>query len=381
MTRGIVENIKQQSSDIVPSFLSKRVDEHFQTASPADLKRERNEATSKPTLNFASPDYLGLTQHPTIVDASIRALMDGDNSDSSELQLKFEDRFAEFLNAEALAFFQSAWSPNANLLHCVSDKDVPIYKDSLANLSIREAIESANGQSYTYSRESTESLENQLKLHGAGIIIIDAVSSIDGSIAPIADIAALAEKYNCLFIVDESHSLGIYDSGRGLVSSLHLGCAVHFITADLTKTLCAQAGLIIGSRRNIEYIRFQAKELRFGQKISAQDIAKFSATLNIIQKDEWRRVKLGSNANYLRTRLYRCGLNVRMKKSHIVNLYSNNIEDIEALYHHLENENVATEFRSSPVAPNGYALIRFIVNAKHNKQQIDDLIRVIEKHV
>lgn len=381
MTIGVIENTEQQLRHSEPLFLTERVNHYHKKNSTLPLSESKEERAGG-ALNFSEPDYLGLAHHPSIIDASIRALMDAGSATSQQAQLqeRFEGRFADFLNAEAVVFLQSAWSPNVNLLRSVSDKKIPIYRDTLANLSIREAIESVEASAFTYPRESADTLEALIKANGAGIIIVDAISSVDGTLAPLAEIARLSDEHRCLLVVDESHSLGIYNNGKGLVSHLGLGASVHFITANLTKTFCCPAGVIVGSMRNIDYIRYQAKEVRFGHDLLPQDIAKFSATLNVIQKDEWRRVKLSSNANYLRTRLYRSGFNIKMKKSHIVNLISSKISEIESMHKYLHREGVSTELCASPVTPEGFAVIRFVVNARHNKQQLDDLISIIDKH-
>ncbi len=371
------ENNIPHSAGAEPSFLTDRVNQHLRAQSAIPEKKISFGATH---LNFADPDYLGLSSHPSIIEASIRTFLDTNNNHELRIthQKHAEVHMAEFLQAEAVAFFQSPWNANSLLLQAISEKSIPIYYDTLANLSIREALKSVEASSFVYPRESAQHLESLIQIHGAGIIIIDAISDVDGSIAPLIEIARLSNQYRCLLIVDESHSLGTADQGRGLVSQLRLQHSVHFITAELTKTFCCQTSLIVGSLRNTEYVRYHAKKSHAVSTLLLEESKKIMATLEVIQKDDWRRVKLHSNAHYLRTRLHHSGFTIKMNNSHLVNLFFENVTEAEILYQHLALAGVAVDYQTSPVTAPGTGLIRFIVNARHNKQQMDELVSIIE---
>ena len=379
MALNNAENIQHRPSGVEPFFLTNRVNQHISQQTSLSLAQKKL-ALDNIHLNFAEPDYLGLSSHPSIIEAGIRTLMDTDSNNNSRSihQTRAETRMAEFLQAGGVAFFQSVWNTNLPLLQAVSEKTIPIYYDTMANFSIREAIQQTESPAFIYSRESPEELEKLLQENGAGIIIVDALSSIDGSTAKLTEIAQLSHQYRCLFIVDESHSLGIVGAGRGLVFQLQLQQSVHFITARLTKTLCCQTPLIAGSQRNVEYVRHYAKKSHLRSALVSEESEKILATLQIIQKDDWRRVKLCTNANYLRTRLHRCGFNVNMNSSHIVNIFFDDTCKAEALYRHLFLKGVAVDYQTSPLALTGTDLIRLIVNTKHNKQQIDELISLMD---
>jgi CAI-1 autoinducer synthase len=187
----------------------------------------------------------------------------------------------------------------------------------------------------------------------------------------------VAETTGCIFVVDESHSLGTHGrQGEGLVASLGLSSKVHFRTASLAKAFAGRGGVILGDARVMEYFRYEARPAIFSSAVLPYDTAGFMAALNVIKTEGWRREKVQSNANQLRAGLKLLGYNMEDSKSQIISLESGVEQQTMVLRDALESRGVFGAVFCAPATPKNRSLIRFSMSANMTPEQIDTILQV-----
>lgn len=339
-------------------------------------------------LIASSNDYLAISQHPALIEAQTEALCHYGNglmqspvflSDNSLLK-STEKAFAQFLHYPAAILSQSGWCANIGLIQALAKRDLPVYLDFYTHMSFWEGAKSAGAKIIPFQHNCTDSLRKRLERFGSGIIAVDSIYSTTGDISPLEDYVQLAKTYNCLLVVDESHSLGTHGpQGSGLVRALKLGDDVDIITASLAKAISGRGGLIAASPALIELIRYTALPTIFSSSLLPQDLAGFKAALNIIDQEEWRRVKLHDNSQFLRQALTDAGLNLYGSNSQIIPLVAGSERNTIWLRDQLEHANIHASVFCSPATPKNGALIRLSINANHDKSALSKIVECLSQ--
>jgi CAI-1 autoinducer synthase len=334
-----------------------------------------------------SNDYLSLSRYPAILAAQVeeiqrngRGVLMSDvfrNGNGEEPQGAFEKALARHMGAEDAVLCQSGWCANVGLVQSIADPRTPVYIDMLAHMSLWEGIHSAGAQARPFKHNDPESLERLVERHGPGIIVVDAVYSTIGSVAPLPELCRIAEAHGCVLVVDESHSLGVFGSkGEGLVASLGLAQRVHFQTASLSKAFCSRGGIVTGSARNLKYFRYESRPAIFSSGLLSHEVAGFMATLQVIREENQRRIKLMWNANYLRGRLDELGYNVEDSQSQIIALVPGEEYRTKTLRDALEARGVFGSVFCAPATPKHKSLVRLSVNASLGEEELGTIVRV-----
>lgn len=242
-------------------------------------------------------------------------------------------------------------------------------------MSLWEGIRTAGAKAIYFLHNNVAHLEKMLRKHGPGIILIDSLYSTTGDIAPIAQIAKLSQQYKCIYVVDESHSVGTHGiKGSGLVKELGLTDQVDFITLSLAKAFAGRAGLIVCSERFAGYFPYISYPAIFSSALLDHEVAGLRATLEVIKESDDLREALKTKAAYLRKELKQMGYEVQ-SQSHIVSIESGSEEKTEILRDALEERNIFGSVFCSPATPKNRALIRFSVNSKLSYEQLDYIIK------
>jgi len=214
--------------------------------------------------------------------------------------------------------------------------------------------------------------------HGQGIILLDSLYSTNGDIAPLLDIIDIANRHNCISVVDESHSLGTHGPhGAGLVASLGLSHKVHFITASLAKAFAGRAGIIICSRHFAKYYPYMAYPAIFSSALLSHEIAGLRATLEVIKNDDYRRESLRENSEFFREGLRKIGYNIS-SQSQVVAIEGGLESDTELLRDALEERGVFGSVFMSPATPKTRSLMRFSVHSGLKKFELQYVLDVCE---
>lgn len=343
----------------------------------------------KAAVFFSSNDYLSISQHPRLLEAQIRALQEYGNgqmqssvflNETSNLLAASEAEIARHLELEACLLTQSGWCANTGVIQSMAQRQLPVYLDFHAHMSFWEGVKSANAKAIPCQHNRPEAMEKRIQTYGPGIIAVDAIYSTTGAICPLADYVRLARDYDCLLIVDESHSLGLYgDHGTGLVQSTGLAHGVHLVTASLAKTLSGRGGFIAGSQKLIEFIRYNTFPTIFSSALLPHDLAGFNAALSIVQEEQWRREKLAANSQWLRQALREMGCNLFDSQSQIIPLLCGSERNAIWLRDQLEEHQLFGAVFCAPATPKNKTLIRISVNTSHQAEQLQQLADCLAK--
>ncbi len=345
----------------------------------------RGKTPAEGDLVLMSNDYLSLANHPQIIQAQANSLLQHGNGmmmsgvflNGTNPQQQFEDKMAVFMQAESTIISQSGWCANVGLIQSIADESTPVYIDMFAHMSLWEGITSAGAAARAFRHNDVSSLEKAIKKYGAGVILVDSIYSTSGTICPITEIAELARLYGCIFVVDESHSLGTHgESGEGLVASLGLSEKVHFRTASLAKAFCGRAGIISCPTAFKDYYMQEARPAIFSSTLLPHEIASLDATLNVIKHEKWRRVQLHKNADYLRRQLDHMGYNVSASQSQIISLESGREQQTMVLRDALEDHGLFGAVFVAPATPDSRSIIRFSVQTEMSRQEIEHMVAV-----
>jgi CAI-1 autoinducer synthase len=335
-------------------------------------------------IHMVSNDYLCMARHPEVVAAQRDALsatdamlmaavfLHGDNAQSG-----FEADMATWMRSEATVLSQSGWAANTGLLQAIAAPDTPCYIDMFAHTSLWEGIHSASACAVPFRHNAAEHLERQIAKRGPGIVMIDSVYSTTGSVAPLADIVDVAERGDCVIVVDEAHSLGTHGpQGRGLVVELGLQDRVHFRTASLAKAFAGRAGIVACSARIAEFFKYNANPAIFSSGLLPHEIAGLAATRVAIAGADDRREVLHRNAAYLRDGLSDLGYNVDLSRAQILGLEAGSERRTILLRDALEARGVFGSVFCAPATPKNRSLIRFTVNSGLQAPTLDRIIEV-----
>lgn len=374
-----------------PVFLSERVEAFYR-------EREINPVVGGNLLEGRIPgeddilllsnDYLSLAKHPSILAAQAEALntlghgvlrsavfLFGDNPVKN-----LESALGRHMGGEDGLLSQSGWCANTGLIQSIADEATPVYLDMFAHMSLWEGVKSAGATPRPFRHNSADSLDKLIAKHGPGVVVVDSVYSTSGSVCPLAEIVEVGEQYGCVIVVDESHSLGVYGSkGEGMVEELGLSGRVHFRTSSLSKAFAARGGIIVGSARNIKYLRYRSLPAIFSSALLPHEIAGLQATLTVIRQESHRREKVLGNSAFLRNRLNELGYDVGADHSPIIALVGGAEENSILLRNALESRGVFGSPFCDPATPKNRSLIRFTVNADHRLEQLEQVVAVCEE--
>jgi CAI-1 autoinducer synthase len=369
-----------------PQFLQKRIDYYDNVVMPAlsshkspfFLHVEPNEKS----IFIDNNDYLSIANHPEIIEAQIAQLRQKDNSVMSSffvmgkgIREQFEDALAAHTKQEASILSTSGWDANTGLMQTIADKDTHIYLDRMVHASIFVGAQLSGGKIHIFNHNDPEHLESKLKAYGSGVIVVDSVYSSMGSICPLTQIVEIGKQHDCVLVVDESHSLGVYgDDGCGLVAHLGLEDEVDFITASLSKTFCARGGIITCSANFKNYFKHNSYPAIFSSVIQNHEAARFLKTLEVIKNEGWRREKLHRNTAYMHKHLDYMGYNTELSTSPIISLEVNSEAKAILLRDLLVQKNVVTAPFIPPAVPKKRCNTRMTVNCDLTLEQMQHII-------
>lgn len=371
-----------------PEFLERRINRYYRdrvqnTWSGGHIMRGK--IPGKNAIRLMSNDYLALARHPDILRSQRDALLKADGSmlmsavflhDDSP-QHRFEQRLAHFMGAECGILCQSGWCANTGLIPCIADEHTPVYVDMLAHMSLWAGVRSAGATAVMFHHNDPGHLERQILKHGPGVIVVDSVYSTNGSVCPLRDIVDVGVAQGCVLVVDESHSLGTNGRrGEGLVAFLGLEDRVHFRTASLAKAFAGRAGFIACSERFCEYFMCESNPAIFSSTLLPHEVAGLETTLNVIQSESWRRIKLHANAEYLRLNLGELGYNLNDSESQIISLESGTEQQTIVLRDALEARGIFGSVFCAPATPKNRAIIRFSINSELTEAELDRITDV-----
>jgi CAI-1 autoinducer synthase len=386
LARQLVEEESFIPRSSEPAFLVERTNRYYERLALLEgrhvLKGRQPDAQA---LVLSSNDYLAIADHPHIVDAQMSALRrsgraglrsDVFRHEGGTLR-RFELELARLMGAEDVVTCQSGWNANVGLIQSIAGAGNPVYVDMHAHASLWEGITSAGAQARPFKHNDAQSLERLVARHGPGVVAVDALYSTSGGLCALEQLVPVAERYGCVMVVDESHSLGVFGAeGQGLTHRLGLEDRVQFRTASLSKAFAARGGIVAGSARHLEYFRYESRPAIFSSGIAEHEAAAFQATLEVVRDAQARRRRLADNGAYLRAGLDALGYNVDDSESHIVSLVAGPEDATVVLRDALEARGIFGAPFCAPATARNHSLIRFSLNAALSREQLDRILGV-----
>jgi glycine C-acetyltransferase len=343
-------------------------------------------------INICSNNYLGLSSHPEVIAAAHAGLDSRGYGMSSvrficgtqDMHRELEKRLTQFLGTEDTLLFPSCMDANAGFFEaCLNERDVMIA-DRLVHASMVDGMRLCKAMQDTYKHSDMGHLEEKLQEHQDKrfrMIITDGVFSMDGDTAKLADIVTLAEKYNAMVFLDDSHATGfIGKTGRGTHEHCGVFGKIDVITTTLGKALGgASGGCVSGRRELVEMCRQRARPYLFSNAVAPVIVAGALKVLDLISANTDRRDKLEWNARYWRGLLKQAGFDVKEGDTPIVPVMLYDAKLAQDIARDLFDEGVYAIGFFFPVVPKGQARIRTQLSAAHEKHHLDSAIEAFKK--
>lgn len=270
----------------------------------------------KRVLQFASNNYLGLANNPEVVNAAKTSISKyGLGSTGSrllsgnyDLHVKLEKTLSEFYKSEDCIFFSSGYMTNMGVLSALLTNQDAIYSDELNHASIIDGIKLSRSTKFIYNHNDTDHLERLIKENynkfQKNIIITDTVFSMDGDVAPLEKIAFIADKYNCIPVVDEAHAIGVFGkTNSGLVEELNLYKYFPIKIGTCSKALGVEGGFCAAPKNIIDYLKQKSRPFMFSTSPCLATVGALLRSLELLKEASWRKEKLWKNAKDLHTGL------------------------------------------------------------------------------
>jgi 8-amino-7-oxononanoate synthase len=344
----------------------------------------------RPVLVLCSGNSLGLADHPRVREAAADAAMRWGvgagaarmASGTMTLHRRLEERLARFSGADAAVVFGSGALANLGVIPALARKGEVVFHDELAHASIIDGCRLAGAELFAYGHGDPEHLAWGLQ-HADGrgaLIATDGVFSLDGDVAPLEDIVALARRYDVRVLVDEAQALGsIGPGGRGAVAEAGLEDEVDVITGSLGKALGSYGGFACCDHVTARFLVNTARPLAHSTALPPVAVAAAMAALELLEEQPRRVEKLLGNAETLRDELAREGFEVAGASTHIVPLLVGDADTAGQIVENALDQGVFCEAVVPPTAPEGAARLRLAVMASHTRPELRGAARVLAR--
>jgi glycine C-acetyltransferase len=344
----------------------------------------------KNVINLASNNYLGLTTHKALRKAEIEAVRTYGAgagavrtiAGTMKLHMELEEQIARFKNVEACVVFQSGFTANAGTVSAILGKEDLIISDELNHASIIDGARLSRATIKVFKHKDVADCERILQetadWKGHKLIISDGVFSMDGDIAPLPKLCDLAEKYNCIMMVDDAHASGVLGrGGRGTVDHFDCHGRVHIQVGTLSKAIGTMGGYVCGSRELIDFLYLRARPFLFSTSHPPATAAAGKAAFALLDSPEGERLvkKLWVNTKFLKRELKKRGFQWGTSETPIIPIHVGDAAKAFEFSKQLFEAGVFAPAVGFPTVAEGKARLRAIVNATHKR---DDLMRAAD---
>lgn len=344
-------------------------------------------------LNFCANNYLGLANHPALRAAAQRGIDAWGLGLSSvrficgtqRIHKDLEAALARFLGTEDTILYPSCFDANGGLFETVLGEEDAIISDSLNHASIIDGIRLCKAQRYRYTHNDLNDLERCLKEARPKarrmMIATDGVFSMDGDIAPLAEIQKLAEQYGALTMVDECHATGFFGpTGRGSIEECGVLGKIDVVTSTLGKALGgASGGFTTGRKEIISLLRQRSRPYLFSNTVAPALVTASLACLELLQGDVELVGRVRENTQYFRSEIAKTGYNIRPGIHPIVPIMLGDARLAATIADEMLQEGIYVIGFSYPVVPQGQARIRVQISAGHSRADLDRALEAFAK--
>ena len=347
---------------------------------------------SKEVIIFCANNYLGLSSHPKVIEAARKTLETHGYGMSSvrficgtqDIHKTLEQKISTFLGQEDTILYAACFDANGGVFESLFGEDDAIISDELNHASIIDGVRLCKAQRYRYKNCDMNDLEEQLKKAQAQryrIVVSDGVFSMDGFVAPLDKICDLAEKYNAMVMVDESHASGfIGKTGRGTIELKNVMHRVDIVTGTLGKALGGAMGGFTSSKKEIiDLLRQRSRPYLFSNSLAPHIVGASIAVFDMLSETTSLRDKLEWNINYFKAGIKKVGLEIKDGDSAIVPVMLYDAKLSQQFADKLLQEGIYVIGFFYPVVAKGQARIRVQLSAAHEKEHLDKAIAAFEK--
>jgi len=342
----------------------------------------------KPVLLLCSNNYLGLGGHPAVREAAAdAALRWGVGAGASRLvsgtmtvHRRLEQRIAEFKDTDAALLFGSGYLANTGVVSALAGPGEVVYSDELNHASIVDGCRLARAETVVYRHADVEHLAWCVRQAGGrrGVVVTDSVFSMDGDVAPLAELCDLADEHDLRLVVDEAHGTGaLGPGGRGAVAEAGLEGRVDVIVGTLGKALGSYGAFAACSARMAEYLTNRARSFIFSTALPPPVVAAALAALDLLGEQPRRVEKLQANAEVLRAELAREGFDVAGSTTQVVPVVVGDAGLAVRVCEAALERGVFAQAIRPPTVPDGTSRLRLAVMASHTKTELRDAARVL----
>lgn len=342
-------------------------------------------------IMIGSNNYLGLTTHPKVKEASIRAVEKYGTSCSGsrflngtlDIHEELEARLARFMKQEDALVFSTGFQTNLGAISALIGKDDVVVTDKTDHASIIDGCRLSYGQTLRFKHNDMKELERAListNNHGGKLVIVDGVFSMEGDIAPLPEILQLCQRYGSRIMVDDAHSIGILgENGRGTSEHFHVEDRVDLVMGTFSKSFASLGGFVVGNKEVIHYIKHHARSLIFSASMSPASVAATLAALTIIETEPDRREKLWRNTRKMKEGFTRLGFDTGASQSPVIPIIIGDDLKTFQFWKELFHERIYVNPVVSPAVAPGRSLLRTSYMATHTDGDLDAVLYAFEK--
>ncbi len=345
----------------------------------------------KKVLNFCSNNYLGLANHPRLLQAA-RDAMDiygigpaavRSIAGTMDLHLALEQRLAKFKRVESAITFQSGFNANLATIPALVGKDDGIFSDELNHASIIDGCRLSGAKIVRYAHCDVEDLRSVLKDQRnnfpRALVITDGVFSMDGDIAPLDRIYETIQEFDAVLMVDDAHGEGVLgEGGRGIVDHFHLHGKVDVEVGTLSKAFGVVGGVVAGNPLVVEWLRQRARPFLFSSAMTVPDAAACIAAVDVLEELTELVDRLWENTRYFKSEMVRLGFDTGNSATPITPIMLGDAALAQQFSRELFQNGVFAMALGFPTVPRGKARIRVMISASHEKRDLDRGLEVFQ---
>jgi glycine C-acetyltransferase len=348
----------------------------------------------KRVINLSSNNYLGLTTNRNLRKAAAAAIKTHGVGSGAvrtiagtmDIHLALEEQIARFKHTEASVVFQSGFVANAGTVQAILGENDLIVSDELNHASIIDGGRLSKATRKIFRHKDLNHCEEILRetenWNGRKLLITDGVFSMDGDIAPLPELCGLAEKYNCIMMVDDAHASGVLGrGGRGTVDHFDVHGRVDVQVGTLSKAIGALGGYVCGSKDLIEFLYHRARPFLFSTSHPPSVTATCQAAFALLDSPEGEKLiqKLWRNTKFFKKRLKKLGFNTGMSETPITPILVGEAAKAHEFSRQLFEEGVFAQGIGFPTVAEGKARIRTIVTATHKRAELEQALEILER--
>jgi glycine C-acetyltransferase len=346
----------------------------------------------KRVLNFCSNNYLGLANHPRLVQAAKEA-MDKFGvgpgavrtiAGTMDIHLELEKRMAKFKRVEDAITFQSGFTANLGTIPALVGKGDMIFSDDLNHASIIDGSRLSGVTITRYEHASPSSLETVIRQNEGnyrrGLVITDGVFSMDGDYAPLDKLVEIAKDHDLMLMVDDAHGEGVLgEGGRGIVDHFKLHNQVDVEVGTFSKAFGVMGGVVAGNAKIIEWLRQRGRPFLFSSAVTVPDVAATIASVDLLEESTELVDKLWSNADIFKNEMRKLGFDTGKTMTPITPVMLGDAKLAREFSRRLYEEGVFAMALGFPTVPRGLARIRVMISATHSEDDLNQSLKAFAK--